>query len=330
MDALRLAMGYRRSTPTNVILGETKLLSIKDRTSYLGSKYVLKALTNVTNPFAKVLADFCEVYWNQEHISNPELDKDRSLARVVNLIEEFTPLLVRLPNLVANTADYGTQYIQPKIETEFITKSRNTSHPIEIFHETMQNKYQNHKLIFTNGSKLDSSPSVGAACVVPQDNYIGKITLPKQASVYTAECVAMEMATEYINRNYQQSYEICTDSLNLVQTLVSPGINPQINKHIINIKSTLRQIKVKAPNQEVVVMWAPAHRGIGGNELADRQAKTAAQAVEKQLCQVPYIDIFPVLKQKIRVNTENELARQERFKGREFFRKFHVKSNAHP
>ncbi|XP_046144405.1 uncharacterized protein LOC123988423 [Osmia bicornis bicornis] len=330
MEALRLAMGYRRSTPTNVILGETKLLSIKDRTSYLGSRYVLKVLTNGANPFIKVLADFCEVYRNQEHISNPEIDKDRPLVRIINLIEEFTPLLVRLPNLGINTAEYATQYTQPKIETEFISKSRNTPNPMEIFQDTIHNKYQNHKIIYTDGSKFDNSPSVGAACVIPQDNYIGKITLPNQASIFTAECIALELATDYINRYHQHSYVICTDSLSLVQTLFNPGIGPQTNRHIINIKSSLRQFKVNAPNQEVVVMWVPAHRGIEGNELADRHAKAAAQSIVKQLSQVPYTDVFPLLKQKIKDSADIELTRQGRYKGTKYFREFYAKSKAQP
>ncbi|CAK9799235.1 RNA-directed DNA polymerase from mobile element jockey [Anthophora plagiata] len=296
LEALRLAMGYRRSTPTNVILAETKLTTLKDRTSYLGAKYLLKVISNSSNPFVNILADFCAAYRNQHNGLNPAMDYDRPLVRSINLIEEFTPLLDRLPNLMTNTSEYRAQ----------------------------------HKIIFTDGSKSDSFPAVGAACVIPEDKYTKRITIPKQASVFTAECIALEAAIEHIYRNQQCSYVVCTDSLSLVQTLDRQGIKHHTNRHIVNIKNILHKLKEKAPSPEITIMWVPSHKGILGNELADREAKEAAQTMEIEVHNVPYTDIFPLLKQKIGDKTHRELTRQARFKGGSYFRKYHSRSNIHP
>ncbi|CAK9799179.1 hypothetical protein ANTPLA_LOCUS1920 [Anthophora plagiata] len=223
-----------------------------------------------------------------------EKDKDRPLVRSINLIEEFTPLLDRFPNLLANTTEYRAQYAQPKIESEFLSNQRNTIHPTEIFQGTIRNKYQRHKIIYTDGSKSDSFLAVGATCIIPDDNYTKKITLPKQASIFTAECIAVEEAFKYIYRYQQRSYIVCTDSLSL-------------------------NLKEDAQGLEVVIMWIPLHKGILGNQQADREPKEAAQSAENEVHIVPYTDIFPLLKQKTIENTYNELTRQARFKGGLYF-----------
>ncbi|CAK9799181.1 hypothetical protein ANTPLA_LOCUS1920 [Anthophora plagiata] len=218
-----------------------------------------------------------------------EKDKDRPLVRSINLIEEFTPLLDRFPNLLANTTEYRAQYAQPKIESEFLSNQRNTIHPTEIFQGTIRNKYQRHKIIYTDGSKSDSFLAVGATCIIPDDNYTKKITLPKQASIFTAECIAVEEAFKYIY------------------------------SHIVNIKNIIQNLKEDAQGLEVVIMWIPLHKGILGNQQADREPKEAAQSAENEVHIVPYTDIFPLLKQKTIENTYNELTRQARFKGGLYF-----------
>ncbi|CAK9802720.1 hypothetical protein ANTQUA_LOCUS3443 [Anthophora quadrimaculata] len=273
IEALKLAMGYRRSTPTNVILAETKLPSLKDRTSYLGAKYLLKVIINGSNPFVSILADFCEAYSRQHNSLNPAMDNDRPLVRSINLVEEYTPLLDRLPNLLINTTDYTAQLVQLKIESEFITKWRNTAHSSEVFQDIIQNKY--HSQRFT-----------------PEDNHTTRITLPKQASVFTAECVALEAAFKYIYRHQDNAYVVSTDSLSLVQTMDSPGIQ--------------------------------------GNEQVDRESKEAAQSAVNVVHTVPHTDIFPLLKQKITKNTHKKLTRQASFKGGAYFNKYYSDSSTHP
>ncbi|XP_076388104.1 uncharacterized protein LOC143264513 [Megachile rotundata] len=130
--------------------------------------------------------------------------------------------------------------------------------------------------MLTDGFRSDGFPAVGAACVIPEDNFIDILTIPKQTSVFTAECITLEMALSYIYRHQQGSYVVCTHSLSLVQALKRPGVKPYTNTHLVNIKNTLRLLKEESLDVGVTFRWIPSHKGIPGNELADREAKAAA------------------------------------------------------
>lgn len=41
---LRTALGFRKSTPNNVLLGEAKVMSIKDRATYLARNFMIKTM----------------------------------------------------------------------------------------------------------------------------------------------------------------------------------------------------------------------------------------------------------------------------------------------
>ncbi|CAK9820040.1 hypothetical protein ANTQUA_LOCUS10419 [Anthophora quadrimaculata] len=225
---------------------------------------------------------------------------------------------------------YTAQLAQLKIESEFITKWRNTAHSSEVFQDIIQNKYHRYKVIYTDGSKSVNFPAVGAACFTPEDNHTTRITLPKQASVFTAECVALEAALKYIYRHQDNAYVVCTDSLSLVQTMDSPRIKPHRNRHIVSIKNIVHKLKEEAPGLEIIIMWIPSHKGIQGNEQVDREAKEAAQSAVNVVHTVPHTDIFPLLKQKITKNTHKELTRQASFKGGAYFNKYYSDSSTHP
>lgn len=56
-SAIRLALGYRMSTPLNVLLGESKLQTLADRVKYLGSNFIIKALSHWENPLCEIIND---------------------------------------------------------------------------------------------------------------------------------------------------------------------------------------------------------------------------------------------------------------------------------
>ena len=54
-QAIRTALGYRSSTPTNILLAESKLIFITDRARYLCNRYLSKIFANDQTPSYKTI-----------------------------------------------------------------------------------------------------------------------------------------------------------------------------------------------------------------------------------------------------------------------------------
>ena len=71
-----------------------------------------------------------------------------------------------------------------------------------------ERKYQECEWMFTDGSKTERG--VGAAVV--WRNHVRRETLPREASVYTAEMQAVGMAVNLAKENPQHNFAIFSDS----------------------------------------------------------------------------------------------------------------------
>ena len=129
-----------------------------------------------------------------------------------------------------------------------------------IFQDTVNKLYKNHITIFTDGSKSSNQPSVGAACIISQYNLTLTTSITKLASVYTVECLAVELTTDYANKDPTKSYLICTDSLSLVHSLKAASFHSNSNRHIANIKKGLQHFRAISTDSNIAIMWIPKDR----------------------------------------------------------------------
>ena len=65
--AIRLALGYRNSTPNNILLSESKLFRIEQRTKLLVSKFFLKSILLTDTPIYKKIQLSNSNYYNDRH-----------------------------------------------------------------------------------------------------------------------------------------------------------------------------------------------------------------------------------------------------------------------
>ena len=127
-----------------------------------------------------------------------------------------------------------------------------------------------------------------------------QFSLPKFASVFTAELSAILASIKIIKKKRSQKFIVYTDSRSAVEAL--KNYYPK-NTLVQEIKYSLHRLCERGI--EVEICWIPAHVGIRGNEDADRAAKSATHMTRSGI-NIPINDYMPLIKSKL-VNRWQEL-----------------------
>ena len=115
-----------------------------------------------------------------------------------------------------------------------------------------------------------------------------KRRLPANASIFSAEIKAIDLALDHIEQSRNTDFIIFSDSLSVLQSLN--------NRHIENplLLDILLKHNDLAELNNIVFCWLPSHVGIKGNEKADMAAKSALTLHISDL-KIPYTDIKPCI-----------------------------------
>jgi kelch-like protein 2/3 len=143
--------------------------------------------------------------------------------------------------------------------------------------------YCNYTPIFTDGSKSDNF--VGCAYVIK--NKIRSFSLHPAFSIFSAEILAIFKALEELMNYDKGNFIIYTDSLSVLQSLLSHHHNHPLISKVFTVLENLTHLGFS-----IKFCWIPSHVGIQGNELVDRAAKTAVDYLPFDL---PYYDMKNLL-----------------------------------
>jgi len=132
--------------------------------------------------------------------------------------------------------------------------------------------------MFTDGSRLDDGATGYAVVWKNGQTWEGiKAHMGNNQEAYDAECAAIARALEAATRRYvPERVTIFTDVQAAIRRMASDDPGPgqqyaiQARKHI----ATLRRAR---PDIAIEIRWCPAHKGIAGNEEADKWAKMGAE-----------------------------------------------------
>jgi len=125
-------------------------------------------------------------------------------------------------------------------------------------------------IYYTDGSKTEIGTGLGVHGSLNMSR-----TLPNHATVFQAETMAIsQCAIDIINKGYRnQKITIFSDSQAAIKAL---------NKNKITSKTVLECLlnfkKASKCNNEIGIVWIPAHVGHEGNEMADELAKRGANS----------------------------------------------------
>ena len=180
---------------------------------------------------------------------------------------------------------------------ETVSKELCTENIRTIALRTIDERYQGHLQIYTDGSKMDSSTS--AAIWIPevehQNNW--KLQNGDILSIMTAELFGIKKALEWVALNEvlmpKKDIVILTDSLSSLQTIE----NPSSSSHLKLANSINKIAEILHENGcHITLQWVAAHTGLTGNECADRLAKQAHSLVEETHCPLGKEDVKRIVK----------------------------------
>ena len=138
--------------------------------------------------------------------------------------------------------------------------------------------------IWTDGSRLDSG-AVGAACAwQTREGWTGgRFHLGTNKEVFDAEFHAIYQALKIFEERGQsgRKYTIFSDCQPAIRRALSDTLGPGQQWARAIIEAATRLIGC---NNEVLILWVPAHAGVRGNEIVDGMAK---EAVAGQVYGVP-------------------------------------------
>ncbi|XP_045025198.1 uncharacterized protein LOC123469924 [Daphnia magna] len=126
--------------------------------------------------------------------------------------------------------------------------------------------------IYTDGAKSQTSKTTTCAMYIPTRNVSQSWTMDSQASIYSAELIAVHKALDYtykLDENPPEVRVFC-DSSSVVKAIGST--TPGNNETLHQIRETISSLK--SSGTQTSLTWIPSHVGIQGNEVADRLAQT--------------------------------------------------------
>ncbi|XP_018393520.1 PREDICTED: uncharacterized protein LOC108772485 [Cyphomyrmex costatus] len=164
----------------------------------------------------------------------------------------------------------------------------NDNEIIQSFNDRLQELDPSGLTVYTDGSRITEDGCAGAAFFSPELGHCFKYKLTRSASVFTAEAWAIYQALILtLDAGYSKIY-IFSDSRSVLQVISSHRL---INGNYIihKIKQTLLQLEHN--NIDCSLFWIPSHKGILGNELADKAAKEACVDGARGFFRTPYSDL---------------------------------------
>ncbi|XP_018397608.1 PREDICTED: uncharacterized protein LOC108775675 [Cyphomyrmex costatus] len=283
---IRKAMGYRISTPINVMLAEAKEHSFSIRLNLTASKFIYKAMASKCSPVYRSLEEMeiiatrrkCKI----EAIKNSRLFKyfvtTRGEKRTVYRTT-FPPAFWYSYEVFSLKLGYVDVMQGSDKNDKLLTKA-------DFYHKSFQLR-QNATSFYTDGSKSDEGYT-GAAVVSPSMNGDIRHKLPASTSIFSAELWAIYQAVLAILDLDISKCVIFSDSKSTLEALCNTR---KIHRNYIIYY--IKQALFEATKQGKVVtfFWIPAHVGIPGNEAADSAAKDAAVKGFKPPFRVPYEDM---------------------------------------
>ena len=268
---LRLALGLPQSVPQCLVYREAGLLPFRRHIQLVCSKYVFRCQTVDNSTVDEITATFRKPSRLQSYSFICDLVCDLVRSAGLDGVEVAMRPMHPYPPWLLKRAHV-------EVDMEGLMKDQNPLVLAVTARLCLEEKYQHHLKIFTDGSVMEDG-AAGAAFVIPEfNNLTHSYSLPA-VSVFTAELLAISMALQHISAIPVTPFAIviCSDSKAALTATKSDSQNAREDL-VREIATTTHQLITRGT--EVRFQWVPAHVCLSGNEKADRATKRGAKGVD--------------------------------------------------
>lgn len=261
--ALRIALGAFRTSPVHSLQCLSGELPLHIRRNQISLSYAISSMATPSNDKLSVKSQRYSVV-----LANKKFTHLPLYARVSHLLHDLNIFLpAMLPRANSTIPPWTIPLVCIDVSMRQYPKSVSDPAVIQPAFDSLCNKYDTYEFIYTDASK--TSNGVGSA-IISSDHSL-KYRLSLTCSTFTAELYALLSAVKYARRFPLKQFAICTDSLSAIECLqqIYPA-NP--------LAQSIKECIGQEPNggQNMIFIYTPSHKGIVGNETADRLAKEAA------------------------------------------------------
>lgn len=194
MRALRQVMGYRNSSPLNVILAETRESPLCTRARYLCQNFLTRTFMLADHPLLSILQDFIlylNTYPRRDRVGSFPL---LSCYREVAIYQHMLPRAVRP---LCYVYSYEVLFFSPDVDT-IRGRSLLRTRDIRDFQELFRDELKSSVCLYTDGSKFPGAPFVGFTLVSLCDAYLRRYKTLSFVSSYGAEAMAVIEALKLV------------------------------------------------------------------------------------------------------------------------------------
>ena len=282
--SLRVATGAFRTSPNSSLLVEAHEPPLSLRRQMLGMRYALKLRQFPSHPtYQYVFSESDTRSPEAVQRSGPFSARIRSLLSVANISLRGVR---RVRRLERSLPPWGN--VRPQVDLTLADGKKANFLPSQARARALEHiaLFDGFTSVFTDGSK--TTDGVGCAFVTGRDTR--SFSLPANASVYSAELIAIEKALCFIEVCDDIFYLLLTDSLSSLLALRSFNPSDPLVQDVL-----ARLTSLDLAGKSVQLCWIPSHVGIAGNELADGAARRAASAACTRRLPLPARDFIPAV-----------------------------------
>ncbi|PNF30200.1 hypothetical protein B7P43_G08428 [Cryptotermes secundus] len=320
--AIRGALGYRSSTPTNVMLAEAKEVPIFSRFKQLGKNYVSRCYTSTNHPMIQLLEELSALHDNPGRGEN-------ELPVISKCYKEVSPLghLIQSGNCPkAYDYTYESLFYEARVSFDEGRQIKETEDHNKEFYKIFQERIRTSKSFATDGSKMVDKPFVGLALIDINDGRRMKFRISKIASIFTAEAFAIAETLEIIEKTESgQNFTIFSDSASVLQSIGNPTKISNAS-HIIHMLKDKTE-RLESRGKKIQFYWIPGHCGVEINERVDSQAKLAIKEGRDSQLLLPVADLKTEWKMKGKEELHSFCQNTKQERGERYFERYYRKGS---